>query len=66
MNRILKSKIIEKFGSQADFAIAVGETEPAISRVVRNRRTLTPEKKQVWAKALKSEPSKLFNHKGVM
>ena len=45
MNKILKARIIERFGSQADFAQAIGIDETKVSRIIRGRRRLT-EKEQ--------------------
>jgi hypothetical protein len=40
LNLPLKAKIIEKFGSQANFSEVINEPEPAISRTIRGRRKL--------------------------
>jgi len=64
MNKFLKSKIIEKFGTQADFAQAVHDHESLVSRVVRGRHALPAERQQVWAKILQSKPQQLFSIKG--
>jgi hypothetical protein len=40
MNRRLKGKIVEKFGTQWDLAMAIGTHEALVSRVIRGRRTL--------------------------
>jgi hypothetical protein len=61
MNLSLKFKILEKFPSQADFAQSVGEHESLVSRIIRGRRTLDPERQREWAKALKSSVKELFN-----
>lgn len=66
MNKKLKSTIIEKFGTQADFAHAVQAPESLVSRVVRYRHFLSPERQAVWAKILKCKPEKLFSRKGVV
>jgi hypothetical protein len=60
MNKILKAKIIEIYGTQADFAQAVKTDEPIISRVVRNRRKLKSEQQETWAKALKCDKEDIF------
>lgn len=52
MNLKLKSRIIERFGSQANFAQAVGADEPTVSRVVNGRKILNPEKLKQWAAKL--------------
>ncbi len=61
MNRILKAKIIETHGTQADFAQAIKTDETIISRIVRNRRTLSPSDQAKWADVLKTHPEKIFN-----
>lgn len=52
MNWKLKSQIVEKYGTQADFAQAVGEDDSFISRIVRGRRKLSPDKAEAWSKLL--------------
>lgn len=61
MNLSLKLAILEKFPSQADFAQSIGEHESLVSRIIRGRRQLDPEKQREWAKALNSTPGELFN-----
>lgn len=60
MNRILKAKIVEHFGTQADFAVASDEDESFVSRVVQCRRKLSPERQEVWAELLKSKAEDIF------
>lgn len=57
MNKKLKAKIIEKFGSQADFAQEIQVDESIVSRIVRNRRVLSPEDQAEWCEVLKCDPS---------
>jgi len=52
LRKDLKALIISQYGSQADFAAAAKEREARISRVIRGREDLTPERAQRWAKAL--------------
>ena len=52
MNKILKAKIVERYGTQADFAEAIDTDETIISRIIRGRRQLNSEKQLIWAKAL--------------
>ena len=59
MNRKLKARIVERFGSQADFAQEIQVDESIISRVVRGRRVLSPEDQAMWCKVLKCDPSLL-------
>ncbi|MDZ7699909.1 MAG: XRE family transcriptional regulator [Deltaproteobacteria bacterium] len=54
MNRRLKSKIIERFGCQADFALKVGVNESVVSRVVTGRRKLNEEEQARWIRILKT------------
>ena len=60
MNKKLKLLIYEKFGSQAEFSMAVEEDESTISRAIRGRRKLNVEQKKKWAKALGCRPDELF------
>ncbi len=62
MNKVLKGKIIEMYGTQADFAFAIGEDETVISRVIRGRRVLDSEKKAKWATILKCKPGAIFKN----
>ena len=57
MNKQLKAKIIERYGSQADFAERIKEDESKVSRIVRGRRSLSPEDVRRWSKALGCDPS---------
>jgi plasmid maintenance system antidote protein VapI len=60
MNKILKAKIVERFGTQADFANAIDTDETIISRIIRGRRQLDSEKQLIWAKALGCKTKELF------
>ena len=60
MNKKLKARIIEKFGSQADFAQAIQVDETLVSRIVRGRRILASDVQKKWAKALGCKPKDLF------
>ena len=55
MNIQLKVKIIEICGSQSDFAQKIGVHESTISRVIRGRKSLSPEEIEVWSKALRCD-----------
>ena len=58
----LKSLIVEKFGTQADFAIKVGRQQSFISEVLRGRKKLSEEEQKVWAEHLGCNPEKVvFN-----
>lgn len=60
MNLPLKFKIIQKFGSQADFAKLVGLSESGLSRIVHERREIEPDLKATIAKKLGCEPNEIF------
>ena len=61
MNKILKGKIVEKYGSQFEFALAIGEHEAVVSRIIRNHRELSPEDRLKWSNKLGcDDPEKLF------
>lgn len=60
MNRSLKAKIIELFGTQADFAQRLGIDESVVSRVVKGRKKLSPDMEKKWARALKCAPGDIF------
>jgi plasmid maintenance system antidote protein VapI len=58
MNKYLKAKIVERYGSQFEFARAIAEHEAVVSRVIRGHRDLTPEEKARWANALGYDDAK--------
>ena len=60
MNRKLKARIVEKFGTQADFAQVVKIDETIVSRVVRGRRILQAETQKQWAEVLQTPTCELF------
>ena len=55
INKPLRLKIIEKFDSQANFAMAAGEREDIVSRTLNGRVKLLPEKAKRWADLLKCD-----------
>lgn len=60
MNLILKLRILENFGSQANFAAAEKVDESLVSRVIRGRRAL-PKKDQIkWARELHCDVEEIF------
>jgi transcriptional regulator with XRE-family HTH domain len=61
MNLALKVAIIRKFGTQADFAMAIGDDETMVSRVIRGRRVLAPKKQEAWAEILDVPIYQIFN-----
>ena len=52
MNRQLKALIIGRFGTQTNFAKIAKEPEPVISRIIRGRDPLSPERALKWSKIL--------------
>jgi len=62
MNRKLKARIVEAFGSAADFAQAMKLDESVISRVVHGRRSLSPEDVEKWSRVLGCDP-KVFEER---
>ena len=61
MNRKLKGKIIEQYGSQWKFAEAIHQHESVVSMIVRRRRQLSEKDKQIWADVLGEEIAVLFD-----
>jgi len=57
VNRKLKARIIEKFGTQYEFSHRIGEQEALVSKVIRGHVTIPKEKKEFWAKVLDAKPS---------
>lgn len=60
MNLILKFRILEKFGSQANFAAALRVDESLVSRVVRGRRILLKKDQMKWAQGLNCPVEEIF------
>ncbi len=60
MNKKLKGRIVEHYGSQFEFARAIGEHESAVSLVVRGKRQLTDRQLTTWQKALGPDFLKLL------
>ena len=65
MNKKLKVRIIEVFGTQADFAQTLGMDESYVSRVIRGRRELDSANQNRWAKLLKCKSEKIFGNQKV-
>ena len=60
MNRKLKARIIEQFGTQIVFAKAIKEYEYFVSRVVQNHTELPKHEQIRWANVLNSRAEDLF------
>ncbi len=65
MNKALKVRIIEIFGTQADFAQALGMDESYVSRVIRGRRELDTANQNRWAELLKCKSENIFGNQKV-
>ena len=61
MNKKLKLRIIEIYGSQAEFSMRVPDEESIISRIINGRRGLSEERKALWAKVLKCKVGDIFS-----
>ena len=48
-NLKLKIRILEKFDTQSDFAVAAGCDDTMVSKIVNGRRQLSPEMQERWA-----------------
>ena len=64
MNLKLMAKIIERYGTQADFAQVVDMDDSLISKIIRGRRTLDPDKQFEWAEALDCSAKDIFANEG--
>lgn len=60
MNLILKFRILEKFGTQANFAAIQKVDESLVSRTVRGRRVLPKGDQIKWARALDCDVAEIF------
>ena len=60
MNWFLKQKIIERYGSQFEFAKAVGIHESELSRIIRGRRQVDENTRKKWADVLNCNFEQLF------
>jgi hypothetical protein len=59
-NLPLKGRIIERFGTQADFAIEVGIREDKLSRLINGRDKPRPGQAERIAHALGCEAEEIF------
>lgn len=50
--RSVRTVILRRFDTQAEFAAAVGHPESFVSNVIRGRRTLSNEKAKRWCEVL--------------
>ncbi len=60
-NKKLKSKIIEQYGSQSDFAQVLKIHESVISRVIQGRKRLSKAEQLRWAEALGCKIKEFYN-----
>ena len=60
MNRILKARIIQCFGSQTDFARSLQISEERLSRIIHGRTVPCAPEKEVIAKKLGTHMNEVF------
>ncbi len=60
MNWELKKRIVEKFGTQFEFALCMRQREVLVSQVIRGRVRLDLDRQQRWASALGCEVEEIF------
>ena len=60
MNKMLKARIVEKYGNQFGFAVAAGIHESLVSKVIQGRRNLNGDEQYRWAKILGTDPNEIF------
>ena len=60
MNRKLRAKIIENFGSQQNFAGLIGCYDSRISQIIYGKRNLPVKDRRMWAKLLNTKEEELF------
>jgi hypothetical protein len=53
----LRLLILERFESQANFAVATGQYEPFVSAVLNGRKFLRDDQREIWAVALRCDYS---------
>ena len=66
MNNKLRSKVVEIYGTQSDFAQAIGVSDSQISRVIRCRRNLSLIDQMKWSLFLRSTPEELFTQEAII
>ena len=59
-NLKLAARIIERYGTQLDFADAVGMKPPLVNRIINGRRDVSKQEASVFAKALKCRVKDIF------
>lgn len=60
LNKKLKGKIVETFGSQGAFARQIGVREQFVSKVVRGWVSLGQRERAQWARVLNDNAERLF------
>ena len=58
----LKKKIVERYGSQINFAYELGLNPSTLSQIVLGRRPVDPSDQKKWAKMLGGTPQKIFGN----
>ena len=65
MNKQLKARIFEVFGTQSDFAEFLDVQESLVSQIIRGRRRLSVENQKRWADVLSCKPKDIFEEVGL-
>ena len=60
INLRLKTRILERFGSQFRFSRALGMSEDRLSKIIRKRRVPSPEEAEEIAKLLGTSRGQIF------
>ena len=61
-NRVLRSKIIELFDTQGEFAKMINLDQTTLSRIIRGQRKPTYDQVILFVNVLKTSKERLFNH----
>ncbi len=61
MNKKLKAKIIEYYGTEINFSKAINLHESVVSKIIQGHRKLRISEQIRWSQILKSNPKELFS-----
>lgn len=61
-NRKLRSKIVEMFDTQREFASLINIDETTLSRIIKGRRKPTYDQTVLFVHILKTSKERLFSH----
>ncbi len=60
--RKLKGRIVEKFGSQSEFAKALGISENTVSKKMQNKSEFDKDNMVKWARLLEIDTSEFYDY----